>query len=138
MSVSFAAAHTYLFGFRGDMSRAGPGAGMSIGNMSTHISIRPFEHTQENMQLNCGSLFPGSRPRLTLCYLLDARFVGVQQRSRLHVLRDELAAHPRDLLPVVQHRQSQMLLRLLLQALMQRDRDTTIESAKKVQFNKSV
>lgn len=38
---------TYLFGLRGDMSIAGPGAGMSIGNISTHISIRPCgAHTE--------------------------------------------------------------------------------------------
>lgn len=36
---------TYLFGFRGDTSIAGPGAGMSIGNMSTHISMRPLPRT---------------------------------------------------------------------------------------------
>lgn len=42
----------YLFGFRGDMSIAGPGAGMSIGNMSTHISIRPFICTEVKEPLN--------------------------------------------------------------------------------------
>lgn len=31
----------YFFGFLGEMSMAGPGAGMSIGNMSTHNSSRP-------------------------------------------------------------------------------------------------
>lgn len=32
---------SYFFGFLGEMSTAVPGAGMSIGNMSTHISSRP-------------------------------------------------------------------------------------------------
>lgn len=31
----------YFFGLRGEISRAGPGAGISFGNISTHISIRP-------------------------------------------------------------------------------------------------
>lgn len=31
----------YFFGFLGEISMAGPGAGMSMGNMSTHISRRP-------------------------------------------------------------------------------------------------
>lgn len=31
----------YFFGFLGEISVAGPGAGMSMGNMSTHISRRP-------------------------------------------------------------------------------------------------
>lgn len=53
--------------------------------------------------------------RASLSYLFDSRLVGVQQGSGLHVLGDELAAHSGDLLPVVQHRQSQMLLSLLLQ-----------------------
>lgn len=48
-------------------------------------------------------------------YLFDAGFVRVQQGSGLHVFRDKLAAHPGDLLPVVQHREGQMLLGLLLQ-----------------------
>lgn len=47
--ASFAPASAYLFGFRGDMSSAGPGAAMSIGNMSTHISIRPCEHTERKI-----------------------------------------------------------------------------------------
>lgn len=33
---------SYFFGLRGEISRAGPGAGMSLGNMSTHISILPY------------------------------------------------------------------------------------------------
>lgn len=49
-------------------------------------------------------------------HLFDAGFVGVQQRSGLHVFGDELAAHPRDLLPVVDRGQSQVFLGLLLQA----------------------
>lgn len=32
---------SYFFGFLGEISMAGPGAGMSMGNMSTHISRRP-------------------------------------------------------------------------------------------------
>lgn len=32
---------TYFLGFLGAMSRAGPGAVISLGNMSTHISILP-------------------------------------------------------------------------------------------------
>ena len=32
---------THLTGFRGEMSTEGPGAGMSIGYMSTHISNLP-------------------------------------------------------------------------------------------------
>lgn len=39
----------YLFGFLGEMSIAGPGAGISIGNMSTHISMRPFEEIKKNL-----------------------------------------------------------------------------------------
>lgn len=31
----------YFFGFLGEISVAGPGAGISMGNMSTHISRRP-------------------------------------------------------------------------------------------------
>lgn len=34
-------AEHYFFGFLGEMSMAGPGAGMSMGNMSTHNSSRP-------------------------------------------------------------------------------------------------
>lgn len=52
---------------------------------------------------------------VSLSCLFDAGLVGIQQRSSLYVLRDELAAHSGDLLPVVQHHQSQMLLSLLLQ-----------------------
>lgn len=37
---------THFFGFRGVMSRAGPGAGASIGNKSTHISIRPCKNDE--------------------------------------------------------------------------------------------
>lgn len=50
-----------------------------------------------------------------MSHLFDAGFVGVQQRPGLYVFGDEPAAHPGDLLPVVQHGQSQMFLRLLLQ-----------------------
>lgn len=32
---------TYFFGFLGEMSSAGPGAVISLGNISTHISILP-------------------------------------------------------------------------------------------------
>jgi len=32
----------YLFGFRGQMLMGGPGAGISIGNMSTNISSFPY------------------------------------------------------------------------------------------------
>lgn len=48
-------------------------------------------------------------------HLFDAGLVGVQQWPGLYVFGDQFAAHPRDLLPVVQHGQSQMFLRLLLQ-----------------------
>lgn len=47
-------------------------------------------------------------------HLFDAGFVGVQQRSGLHVFGDELAARPRDLLPVFDRGQSQVFLSLLL------------------------
>ena len=111
----FALSCTYLFGFLGDMSIAGPGAGMSIGNMSTHISMRPFEtYTGRGVTLSVIIVF-GPGEGAALSYLLDAGLVGVQQGSGLHVLGDKLAAHPWDLLPVVQHSQSQMLLCLLLQ-----------------------
>lgn len=46
--------------------------------------------------------------------LLDARLVRVQQRTRLHVLGDQLAARPRDVLPVAQHGQGQVFICLLL------------------------
>lgn len=46
--------------------------------------------------------------------LLDARLVGVQQRTRLHVLGDQLAACPWDVLPVAQHGQGQVFICLLL------------------------
>lgn len=49
-------------------------------------------------------------------YLFNARFVWVEQWSGLHVFRDEFAAHFGHLLPLLQHRQSQVLLRLFLQA----------------------
>lgn len=112
----FASGSAYLFGFRGDISIAGPGAGMSIGNMSTHISIRPFEHTWKKIQFySNSSRILDSRQSSALSYLFNPGFVRVQQGSGLHMFRDELAAHPRDFLPVVQHRQSQMLLSLLLQ-----------------------
>lgn len=107
---------TYLFGFRGDTSIAGPGAGMSIGNMSTHISMRPFPRTTgKKIKRSLQRSFIAPDKSAALSYLFDAGFVGVQQGSGLHVFRDELAAHPRDLHPVVQHCQSQMLLSLLLQ-----------------------
>lgn len=48
--------------------------------------------------------------------LFDSRFVGIQQGSGLHMFGHELAAHPWDLLPVVEHGQCQVLLSLLLQA----------------------
>lgn len=46
--------------------------------------------------------------------LLDARLVGVQQRTCLHVLGDQLAACPWDVLPVAQHGQGQVFVCLLL------------------------
>lgn len=46
--------------------------------------------------------------------LLNARLVRVQQRARLHVLRDQLAACPWDILPVAQHGQGQVFICLLL------------------------
>nr|CAD7405429.1 unnamed protein product [Timema poppensis] len=41
---------SYDLGFLGDMSRAGPGRGMSIGNMSTHISSLPCQRTPRGCQ----------------------------------------------------------------------------------------
>lgn len=106
---------TYLFGLRGDMSIAGPGAGMSMGNISTHISIRPLGPYTE-IKYYFSFLFFTVTPKACIfpC-LFDSRFVRIQQGPGLHVFRYKLAAHPRNLLPVVQHRQSQMLLGLLLQ-----------------------
>lgn len=46
--------------------------------------------------------------------LLNARLVRVQQRARLHVLRDQLAACPWDVLPVAQHGQGQVFICLFL------------------------
>lgn len=56
--------------------------------------------------------------------LFNSRFVWIQQGSGLHVFRHELAAHARDLLPVVEHGQRQVFLGLLLQAweIQQRNR----------------
>ncbi|TNN64462.1 hypothetical protein EYF80_025313 [Liparis tanakae] len=51
-SIAPVSAGAYLFGFRGAVSIAGPGAGMFMGNISTHISMRPFGHTENNMQSN--------------------------------------------------------------------------------------
>lgn len=92
------------------MSRAGPGAVMSLGNMSTHISILPWEQTWGQSERR-------GRPSLESesTYLLNARFVGVEQRPGLHVFRDQFALDPWDLVPVLQHGQSQMFVRLLLQ-----------------------
>lgn len=38
----------YFFALRGEISRGGPGAGMSFGNMSTHISILPYTKNRSN------------------------------------------------------------------------------------------
>ena len=68
--VSFTPAYAYLFGFRGEMSIAGPGAGMSIGNMSTHISIRPFEtHSEKqfNSNINLFNYLPDKTWILPTC-----------------------------------------------------------------------
>ena len=46
--------------------------------------------------------------------LLNARLVRVQQRARLHVLRDQLAACPWAVLPVAQHGQGQVFICLFL------------------------
>jgi len=43
----------YLFGFRGQMLIGGPGAGMSIGNMSTHISSFPCDKRANGYHSNC-------------------------------------------------------------------------------------
>ena len=48
-------------------------------------------------------------------HLFDARFVGVQQRSGFHVFWDQFAADLWDFLPVLQHGESQMFIRLSLQ-----------------------
>ena len=42
--------------------------------------------------------------------LFYARLVWVEEGSSLHVLRDKLGAHARDLVPVVQHGQGEVLL----------------------------
>lgn len=67
----------------------------------------------------CGGYGAPRGPRdLGLCSedLLDARLVGVEQRARLHVLGDQLAACPWDVLPVAQDSQGQVFVRLLLLA----------------------
>ncbi len=116
-SDSLAPGHPYLFGFLGDMSIAGPGAGMSIGNMSTHISMRPFKNIKRGRYIfTLISVCFQTPVKARLSHLFDAGFVRIQQGSGLHVFRHELAAHPWDLLPMVEHRQSQMLFSLLLQA----------------------
>ena len=42
--------------------------------------------------------------------LFNARLVWVEERSSLHVFRDKLGAHTRDLVPVVQYGQGEVLL----------------------------
>ena len=42
--------------------------------------------------------------------LFNARLVWVEERSSLHMFRDKLGAHARDLVPVVQHGQGEVLL----------------------------
>lgn len=66
-------------------------------------------HPQAGSGLPCGlPPVPSGMPDL-----LDARLVGVEQRPRLHVLGDQPAAGPRDVLPVPQRRQRQVLVRRL-------------------------
>lgn len=61
------------------------------------------------------NLFHDTAQSAAPSYLFDAGLVDVQQGSGLHVLGDKLAADSWDLLPVVEHIQSQVLLSLLLQ-----------------------
>lgn len=95
---------TYLFGFRGDVSIAGPGAGISIGNMSTHISSRPFYGREKESVMTRVVLFTAFDQSIR-SHLFDSRLVRVQKRSGLHMFRNKLAADSWDLLPVVQHAQ---------------------------------
>ena len=50
---------SYFVGFLGVISTGAPGDGISIGNMSTHISTLPCEQTQ-NHQLKRASV-PGDK-----------------------------------------------------------------------------
>lgn len=99
------------------MSRAGPGAVMSFGNISTHISILPCVELKARGR----SVFFLSSDKMTsagvggVTDLFNSRFVWVEQWSGLHMFRDKFAADPWDFLPVLQHSQSQMFICPLLQ-----------------------
>ena len=70
----------YLFGFRGATSIAGPGAGMPIENISTHISMRPCRNTQKTTQCNRGfHLFLILRPA---CFSPTCSMPGLSGFSR--------------------------------------------------------
>ena len=89
-------------GLRGLMSTCIFGGGMSIGNMSTHISTFPFN--REIIRL----YFIKTPSRVA--HLFNAGLVWVVQGPGLHVLGHQGHAHPGDLVPVVQHPQGQLLL----------------------------
>lgn len=81
---------TYLFGLRGDMSIAGPGAGMSMGNISTHISIRPFgAHTE--IKYYFSFLFFTVSPKARL-FPLPVRFRVCQDSARVWSPRVQVRA----------------------------------------------
>lgn len=64
---------TYFFGFLGEMSRAGPGAVMSFGNMSTHISILPW-----GQQNRCRTLFCQDQDHYLWVRERDCCVIGVK------------------------------------------------------------
>lgn len=82
---------TYLFGLRGDMSIAGPGAGMSMGNISTHISIRPCGAHKE-IKYYCSCLFFFTVTPKACIFPLPVRFQVCQDSARAWFPRVQVRA----------------------------------------------
>lgn len=92
---------------------------MSLGNISTHISILPWEQKEDGGYRRSIVRLKGDlswvKANTGTVYLFNSWLVRVQQRSGFHVFRDEFAADAGHFLPVIQHGQSKVLICLLLQ-----------------------
>lgn len=82
----------YLFGLRGDMSIAGPGAGMSMGNISTHISIRPFGAHRNKIKCYVSFLFFFTVTPKSAVFPLPVRFRVCQDSARVWSPRVQVRA----------------------------------------------
>ena len=83
------------------------------------------------VDLDGGRPQPPSEPQCVsdLTYLFDPRLIGVEEGPGFYMLGDKLAAHFRNVLPVPQHRQGQVLLGRLLQTCSSTSSPTTLSSS---------